>query len=140
MVEARWVTVQYSGSIPKGAKVRLLIGSDKDSVDITPHYLPSHLKVVLDVLFESDYWSKTGTRYVDCQVAAYFDSEMIPGGRWETRGWPSTAQLPRQSRGARTDSSLAHSQTALHHFIESVPLVRSLFVILRRREHDSVLR
>ena len=72
-------TIQFSGSVPKGAKVRLLIGSDEDSVDITPHYLPSHLKVILDVLSENDYWSKTGTRYVDCQVAAYLDNEMIPG-------------------------------------------------------------
>jgi hypothetical protein len=73
--------IKFSGNVPNGAKVRLLIGSYANFIDITPHYLTAHLPALLDVLAKNDYWAKQIPRTVDCSVAAYFGNDMIPGSQ-----------------------------------------------------------
>jgi hypothetical protein len=73
--------IKFSGSVPTGATIRLLIGGYADSIDITPHYLVAHLPALLDVLAKNDYWAKQIPRTVDCSVAAYFGNDMIPGSQ-----------------------------------------------------------
>jgi hypothetical protein len=73
--------IRFSGHVPKEARVRLLIGSDADYVDITPHYHTAHLPALLDILDQKNYWAQLTPRFVDCTVAVFVHDVMVPGSQ-----------------------------------------------------------
>ncbi len=71
--------IKFSGHVPPGARVRLMIGNDSDFVDISPYYHVAHLPALLDLLNRKNYWAQLASRFVDCTVAAYIDNVLVPG-------------------------------------------------------------
>ena len=78
-------TIKYSGKVPPGAKVRLLIGGDTDYIELNPQYHAFQLGALLEILYRKNYWAVTDLRTVDCTVAAFTGNVMVPGTQSEAQ-------------------------------------------------------
>ena len=82
--------IHYSGSVPAGARVLLLVGADNFSMDITGGYKTTQLLTLLSMLDQLNaanqgkYWGNP----VPCWVGGFKDGRMLP----ETKSRPENLQ------------------------------------------------